>query len=109
MAWPRIFHWPTPWFWGAICLLVLFASRPTHPGTAIPLICVVVIAASILFVIRERRQDRIKPENDDELSARLRTIENRLTDTQDVMIALSEKIDRMEEAGATRTKEVSPQ
>lgn len=39
------------------------------------------------------------------LAARLDMIESRLTDTQDVMIALSEKIDRMEEAKVEGNKE----
>ena len=34
---------------------------------------------------------------EDQLAMRLNTIEHRLTEVQDVMIALSEKIDRMEE------------
>ena len=47
----------------------------------------------------ESRYKRSKKElkEEDQIAKRLYEIERRLTDVQDVMIALSEKIDRMEE------------
>ena len=41
----------------------------------------------------------------DELRERLAAVERRLTEVQDVMIALSEKIDRMEEAAKPRERQ----
>ena len=106
MAWPRIFHWPTPWFWCAIALLVLFANRGLHFSGGVAGVCTIVVVASIIYAIRERRTSKIEAaEPEDALAARLDMIESRLTDTQDVMIALSEKMDRMEEAEVEGNKE----
>ena len=112
MALPRIFQWPTPWFWGAILLLMLFANRNVHIGIhfveCVALVGAIVIAASIVYAIREKRSTKIKAaEPEDALSERLAKIESRLTDTQDVMIALSEKMDRMEEVEVSGNKEAS--
>ena len=43
------------------------------------------------------------------LDERLEQIERRLTDTQDVMIALSEKVDRLEEEGRPQAATASPE
>jgi sugar-specific transcriptional regulator TrmB len=87
---------------------VLFANNNLHFGEGIVQVCVIVIAASIVSAIRERRISKIKAvEPDDALAARLAKIESRLTDTQDVMIALSEKMDRMEEVEVSGNKEAS--
>ena len=106
MCFPKIFSWPTPWFWCAIACLVLFANRGIHFGGGVAQICTIVVVASIIYAIRERRTSKIEAaEPDEALSSRLDTIESRLTDTQDVMIALSEKMDRMEDAEVEGNKE----
>ena len=108
MALWKIFQWPTPWFWCAILCLVLFADNDLHFGAGIVQVCAIVIAAGIVFAIRERRISKIEAvEPEDALAARLANIESRLTDTQDVMIALSEKMDRMEEVEVSGNKEAS--
>ena len=106
MAWPRIFHWSTPWFWCAVVLLVLFANRGIHFGGGVAQVCTIVVVASLIYALRERRTSKIEAaEPDEALSSRLDMIESRLTDTQDVMIALSEKMDRMEEVEVEGNKE----
>jgi len=60
-----------------------------------------VIAASVLHYIRSRRgkvsADTRQAGADVDFDQRLVEIERRMTDTQDVMIALSDKMDRWEE------------
>jgi len=50
----------------------------------------------VVFIARRGNKQPVQAEILDELAERLETIEQRLTDTQDVMIALNEKYDRME-------------
>ena len=99
MCIPRIFRWPTPWLWGA--LIVFFAVQSDNFGEVVALTCVVVMVASVLHYRRERRGEgraEVRQGGARDLDQRLVEIERRMTDTQDVMIALSEKMDRWEEA-----------
>jgi len=104
---PTIFTWPTPWLWGAIAFLVVINADGFSElvGRA----CVIVIVASAIHYFRERRR---RPEENSGshggLSGRLDEIERRLTDTQDVMIALSEKMDRWELEGRPTGGEEPP-
>ena len=100
MCIPRIFRWPTPWLWCA--LIVFIAVNSDHFGAFVALTCVVVIAASIIYHKREGREFTSERQTgaDRNLDQRLMEIERRMTDTQDVMIALSEKMDRWEEEKA---------
>ena len=104
MCVPRIFQWPTPWLWCAIGVLIAI-SRPF--GGFVFAVCTVVIAASLIYYLREGRgaagPTALDPAADQGLDQRLAEIERRLTDTQDVMIALSEKMDYWEEEKAVRT------
>ena len=60
MALPKIFQWPTPWFWCAILLLVLFSNHNFHFGEGVAQVCSIVIVASIIYAIRARRCEKIK-------------------------------------------------
>ena len=48
-----------------------------------------------IMLARRGGKGRVQPEAMRDINARLDTLEQRLTDTQDVMIALSEKYDRL--------------
>ncbi len=50
----------------------------------------------LVFLARRGGKGRVRPEVVGDIHARLDAIEQRLTDTQDVMIALSEKYDRLD-------------
>jgi hypothetical protein len=105
MKTPSIFHWPSPWLWGALGVLIVSDAHgfwDVLEGAAI-----LTLIASIVFVIRSRfgcssaagkvtGQATGSVSSSDGLDQRLDTIERRLTDTQDVMIALSEKVDQWE-------------
>ncbi len=101
MCIPKIFRWPTPWLWGAI--LVLFFVGADHFAERVSWVCMIIIAASIVHYVRKRR-GRFDVEKvaapDGDLDGRLAEIERRLTDTQEVMIALSEKMDKWDEEKA---------
>jgi hypothetical protein len=53
------------------------------------------------YLIRRGGKERATPGAVKALEERIASIESRLTDTQDVMIALSEKLDRIDDAGRT--------
>ena len=96
MCIPKIFSWPTPWLWGAI--LVLFLVGADHFAERVSTVCLIVIAASLVYYVRKRRgrfDERVAAPDD--LDTRLAEIERRLTDTQEVMIALSEKMDKWDQ------------
>ncbi len=103
---PSIFQWPSPWIWGALAVLILTNAESFFDfvqGAA----TVTLIAAGV-YVIRSRTCGRraaaaapASMTGTGGLDERLQTIERRLTDTQDVMIALSEKVDQWE---AERTR-----
>lgn len=67
---------------GAIAIFILFSI-----GGAVGL---------LVFLARRGGKGRVRPEVVSDINARLDAIEERLTDTQDVMIALSEKYDRLD-------------
>ncbi len=104
---PTIFHWPTPWLWIGLTIL-LVGLVGDSPVLAIA--AVIILAATLAHVARGKA-GRTRPEapghdapagEPGELDRRLTEIERRLTDTQDVMIALSEKMDRWEREGVSR-------
>ncbi len=103
---PAVFHWPSPWIWGALGILIISDNHGFWgiiQGAA-----VLTLIAGGVFVLRGRMGRRATAHQgaDHEsghlsspttsLDQRLETIERRLTDTQDVMIALSEKVDQWE-------------
>ena len=102
---PEIFRWPTPWAWGALAILI-WSTTYHWEGWVIGL-CLLTIAASVVKVLHERVLSPVLHERlsspgrralaADEVGERLAQIERRLTDTQEVMIALSDKMDRWEE------------
>jgi hypothetical protein len=67
---------------GLVAILILFSI-----GGAIGL---------AVFLVRRGGKGRVQPEVVGDIHARLDIIEQRLTDTQDVIIALSEKYDRLD-------------
>jgi len=102
MTVPKPFQWPTPWLWGAIALISLIEANGFFD--AVIHLCALTIVASVIHFFRGsvgglRRTESVSEpkESDGGLGARLTEIERRLTDTQDVMIALSEKVDRWDE------------
>jgi hypothetical protein len=99
MTIPQIFRWPTPWLWGGI--LGIVALNAEHPGEFLSGLATVIIVASAIYYFHGRCADGDSEQETVEggLDERLEQIERRLTDTQDVMIALSEKVDRLEEDG----------
>lgn len=105
MCIPKIFRWPSPWMWGAIIVLVCLGSE----GSFLAWLCVVVIAASLIHYMRRGRgedTERVRMTGTDrDVDQRLMEIERRLTDTQDVMIALSEKMDTWEAEQSSRRDE----
>ena len=112
---PAIFHWPSPWLWGA--LGVLIASDAHGFWGLLKSVAVVTLIASVAFVLRSRfcrthagQAVGHGSEQATGLDQRLETIERRLTDTQDVMIALSEKVDQWEaeRSRATGSPESTP-
>ena len=102
---PEIFRWPTPWIWGALAILIWSATY--RWDEMVIGLCLLTIAASVVKVLHERVLSPVLHEKltspgrtappADEVEERLTQIERRLTDTQEVMIALSEKMDRWEQ------------
>ncbi len=105
---PAVFHWPSPWIWGALGILIISDNHGFWgiiEGTA-----VLTLIAGGVFVLRARVCRRTAAGHGADsghgsdrgsgpatgLDQRLETIERRLTDTQDVRIALSEKVDQWE-------------
>ncbi|MFH1571852.1 MAG: hypothetical protein ABIL09_27935 [Gemmatimonadota bacterium] len=95
MVVPKPFQWPTPWLWGALLLAAAIGAEGFVD--MVSSICAVIIAASVVHYFRERRRSRTPQAQPDDLTQRLGEIERRLTDTQDVMISLAEKVDQWEE------------
>ena len=104
---PTIFTWPTPWLWLGLTMLLVGVAGDSE-GMA--LAALVILAASLVHIARGMagRSSPGSPRADEGagepagLGQRLSEIERRLTDTQDVMIALSEKMDRWEREGLSR-------
>ena len=95
----------------ALCVLfyAAFASFPVPVGWMGPVILTPLLAAVAFIFAIAKIADYLKHKatvsedkgiERDELRERLVAVEQRLTEVQDVMIVLSEKIDRMEGAGA---------
>ena len=104
---PTIFTWPTPWLWLG---LTMFLVGVIGDAPALTIAALVILAASVVHMARGaaarsspggRRADQGSGEPQG-MDQRLSEIERRLTDTQDVMIALSEKMDRWEREGLSR-------
>ena len=53
-----------------------------------------------MYFSGRKRRDKKSEQEEDRIVKRLERVEQRLTEVQDVMIALSEKIDHMEGAGS---------
>lgn len=113
MKLPAIFHWPSPWIWGAVTILMLTGAGGL--SGSLRAVALTTLVAGAVYFIRERTCNRTGSRRSGGahepsaagsigLDERLQTIERRLTDTQDVMIALSEKVDQWE---AERAKETS--
>ena len=104
---PTIFTWPTPWLWLGLTMLLIGVVQDSANLT---LLALIILAASLVHSARgaARRSSPGSSRPGEEgadtpgLSQRLSEIERRLTDTQDVMIALSEKMDRWEREGVAR-------
>ena len=98
---PTIFAWPTPYLWLGLALH-LVADVTDSAIMMIP--ALIILAVSLVHIVRGMAErpspgGRRAEEGSGEppgLDQRLSEIERRLTDTQDVMIALSEKMDRWE-------------
>lgn len=71
-------------------------------------VCLIILCSGLINYLNTRaraenkqaKKDKNRP---DDAEQRLQAIEQRLTDVQDVMIALSEKIDRMDEEQRYKT------
>ena len=109
---PTIFTWPTPWLWLG---LTMFLVGVIGDAPALTIAALVILAASVVHMARGmagrssaggRRADQGSGEPQG-LDRRLSEIERRLTDTQDVMIALSEKMDRWEREGLSRVPDAA--
>lgn len=66
-------------------------------------VCLIVLCSGLvhwgnMYFSRRKRGDKKARQEEDRIVKRLERVEQRLTEVQDVMIALSEKIDRMEGA-----------
>ena len=108
-------------FFGGIALCVLFyysfASHPEPYGLIGPVILTpLLLAAVAIFAIAKVAEylklkatvSEDKGIESDELRGRLAGVEQRLTEVQDVMIALSEKIDHMDEVGSKSWERQEP-
>ncbi len=68
-------------------------------------VCLIILCSGLVnwgnkHYSSRKRRDKKAQEKEDRIVERLERVEQRLTEVQDVMIALSEKIDRLEEAEA---------
>ena len=108
-------------FLAGIALCVLFFSAfPSHPGSygligpviLVPLLLAAVAIFGIAKVAEYLKlkatvsEDKVMEPN--ELRERLASVEQRLTEVQDVMIALSEKIDHMDGVGSKSWERQEP-
>ena len=119
MTIPAIFRWPSPWLWGAIGVLILADSHDFWDWIQISCL---VLFASVVYYVRNRtglgrgtdtlsatprpldqrldeRKSRCRPAREATFLPRLDEVEARLRDVLDVMIAVSEKMDRWEREG----------
>ena len=93
----------------ASCVLFFFAVE-SHLGAVLLLVAVAIFAGTKgadYFKLKATVSED-KDLEPDELRERLTGVEQRLTEVQDVMIALSEKIDRMDEVGSKSWERQEP-
>ena len=108
-------------FLAGIALCVLFFSAfPSHPGSygligPVILVPLLLAAVAIFGIAKVAEYLRLKATvsedkgiEPDELRERLAGVEQRLTEVQDVMIALSEKIDYMDGVGSKSWERQEP-
>ena len=109
-------------FFGGIALCVLFyiafVSYPgTYGGLIGPVILTPLLLAAVAIFAIAKVADYLKLKTtvsedkgieSDELRGRLGAVEQRLTEVQDVMIALSEKIDHMDGVGSKSWERQEP-
>ena len=99
-------------FFAGIASCVLFYSAfPSHPGSLLmgPVILIPLLLAAVAIFVIAKVVDYLrlkatvsedKGMEPDELRERLAAVEQRLTEVQDVMITLSEKIDHLDVSGS---------
>ncbi|MDE2812606.1 MAG: hypothetical protein OXM01_06270 [Gemmatimonadota bacterium] len=68
-------------------------------------ICLIILCCGLVnwgnkYYSSRKRRDKKAKEEEDLIAKRLKQVEQRLTEVQDVMIALSEKIDYMDGVGS---------
>ncbi|MXX38561.1 MAG: hypothetical protein F4Z85_10960 [Gemmatimonadetes bacterium] len=68
-------------------------------------VCLIILCSGLVnwgnkYYSSRKRRDKKAKEEEDLIAKRLEQVEQRLTEVQDVMIALSEKIDYMDGMGA---------
>ena len=68
-------------------------------------VCFIILCSGLVnwgnkYYASRRRRDKKAKQEEDQIVKRLERVEQRLTEVQDVMIALSEKIDYMDGGGA---------
>ena len=68
-------------------------------GIGFMTLCAGLVHWGNMYFASRRGQDKKAKQEEDRIVQRLERVEERLTEVQDVMIALSEKIDHMEGAG----------
>ena len=105
-------------FLGFIVLFVVFFSFTSHPlGPSFPYILTPLLLAvvAIFGIAKVAEYLKLKATvsedkglEPDELRERLTAVEQRLTEVQDVMIALSEKIDHMDGTGSKSWEHQEP-
>ena len=98
-----------------VVVFLLFTSHPlgpSFPGILTPLlfagVAIFAIAKVADYLKLKATVSEDKGIEPDELRERLTSVEQRLTEVQDVMIALSEKIDHMDEVGSKSWERQEP-
>ncbi len=60
-------------------------------------VCLIILCSGLVnWSISHKRRNKRSEQEEDQIVKRLKRVEQRLTEVQDVMIALSEKIDQIE-------------
>ncbi|MCY4605973.1 MAG: hypothetical protein OXE49_17215 [Gemmatimonadetes bacterium] len=93
----------------ASCVLFLIAVE-SHEGAVLLLVVVAIFAIikGVDYFKLKATVSEDKGVEPNELRERLAAVEQRLTEVQDVMIALSEKIDHMDEVGSKSWERQEP-
>ena len=76
-------------------------------------ICLIILCSGLVnwgnkYYSSRKRRDKKAKEEEDLIAKRLEQIERRLTEVQDVMLALSEKIDHMDGTGSKSWERQEP-